>query len=116
MIPYKPLFLHTVPGIEIWLMCKKVRLSVCTLFLLLISCGEVSTSEQSITEVLKAPVQQAVGFDGEVIRLGVLADLTGPGSNLDRARLAGIETFWAEVNKSGGIGKRVLVELLLVDH
>ncbi|MDG1489835.1 MAG: ABC transporter substrate-binding protein [Actinomycetota bacterium] len=97
-------------------MCKKVRLSVCTLFLLLISCGEVSTSEQSITEVLKAPVQQAVGFDGEVIRLGVLADLTGPGSNLDRARLAGIETFWAEVNKSGGIGKRVLVELLLVDH
>ena len=116
MIPYKRLFLHTVPGIEIWLMCKKVRLSVCTLFLLLISCGEVSTSEQSITEVLKAPVQQAVGFDGEVIRLGVLADLTGPGSNLDRARLAGIETFWAEVNKSGGIGKRVLVELLLVDH
>ena len=61
-------------------------------------------------------MQQAVGFDGEVIRLGVLADLTGPGSNLDRARLAGIETFWAEVNKSGGIGKRVLVELLLVDH
>ena len=116
MIPYKRLFLHTVPGIEIWLMCKKVRLSVCTLFLLLISCGEIATSEQSITEVLKPPVQQAVGFDGEVIRLGVLADLTGPGANLDRARLAGIETFWAEVNKTGGIGKRVLVELLSADH
>jgi len=116
LIRYRHPFLNTVPGIEIWLMCKKLRVSVYALFLLLISCGEIATSEQSITEVLKAPVQQAVGFDGEVIRLGVLADLTGSGANLDLARLAGIETFWAEVNKSGGIGKRVLVELLSVDH
>ena len=35
-------------------------------------------------------VERSVGFDGNVVRLGVIADMTGPGGALDRARLTGV--------------------------
>ena len=56
------------------------------------------------------------GFDGEIVRLGVLVDLSGSAASADRERLAGVETFWAAVNTNGGIEGRFAVELVVIDH
>ena len=61
-------------------------------------------------------VERSVGFDGNVVRLGVIADMTGPGGALDRARLTGVETYWSDVNTQGGVGGRYVVELDILDH
>mgnify|MGYP001157304882 FL=1 len=61
-------------------------------------------------------VERSVGFDGNVVRLGVIADITGPGGTLDRARLTGVETYWSDVNTQGGLGGRYVVELDILDH
>ena len=61
-------------------------------------------------------VERSVGFDGDIIRLGAIANLTGSGASLDRARLTGVAAYWSDVNTSGGVGGRYAVELKIVDH
>jgi ABC-type branched-subunit amino acid transport system substrate-binding protein len=61
-------------------------------------------------------VERAPGFDAEVIRLGVLADLSGPSASEHARRIAGIEVLWSDVNAAGGLGGRFPVELIVRDH
>ena len=63
-----------------------------------------------------ASVERSVGFDGDIVRLGVIANLTGAGATLDRARLTGASAYWADVNIAGGLSGRYEVELVIVDH
>ena len=61
-------------------------------------------------------VERSVGFDGDIVRLGVIANLTGRGATLDRARLTGISAYWSDINMGGGLGERYAVELVIIDH
>ncbi|HAF68887.1 MAG TPA: hypothetical protein DCL16_07170 [Acidimicrobiaceae bacterium] len=85
---------------------------------LLIACG-CSDQGENLSDVENQQVlsvERSVGFDGDVIRLGVIANLTGRDASLDRARLTGVSAYWSDVNASGGIGKRYAVELEILDH
>ena len=66
------------------------------------------------TPAIRAP--RAPGFDGSTVMLLVLADLSGPSAEVDRERVAGIETYWAARNALGGFDGRYPVELLVRDH
>ena len=61
-------------------------------------------------------VERSVGFDGDIVRLGVIANLTGSGATLDRARLTGVSAYWSDVNMAGGLRERYAVELVIIDH
>ena len=86
-----------------------------TLFLLL-ACSTEPTQLDDLAAKNVRSVERSVGFDGEVVRLGVIADITGPGASLDRSRIAGVSAYWADVNAQGGIGRRYAVELEIIDH
>lgn len=85
---------------------------------LVLACGCSGQGENfSDSEDQQPPsVERSVGFDGDIIRLGVIANLTGPGASLDRARLTGVAAYWSDVNASGGVGGRYAVELKIIDH
>jgi len=72
----------------------------------------------SIVEVpaLETP-QRTTGFDTStgVIRIGVIADLSGPGAEIARAQVAGAEAYWSTVNSRGGVDGRFPVELVIRD-
>ncbi len=84
--------------------------------LLLLGCAPSTAPDVAVDTTLPLRAARTTGFDGEVLRLGVLVDLSGPAAVLDQHRLAGIETFWAEVNARGGYDGRVAVELVVRDH
>ena len=74
-----------------------------TLFLLL-ACSTEPTQLDDLAAKNVRSVERSVGFDGEVVRLGVIADITGPGASLDRSRIAGVSAYWADVHAQGGLG------------
>lgn len=93
-----------------------MRSTLVAVVLLLAGCAP-STAPDVVVETTVAPrAARTVGFDGAMLRLGVLVDLSSPDAELDRYRMAGIETFWAEVNAQGGYDGRIAVELVVRDH
>lgn len=72
----------------------------------------------SIVEVppLVTP-QRTTGFDPStgVIRIGIIADLSGPGAEIARSQVAGAEAYWSTVNSRGGVDGRFPVELVIRD-
>ncbi|WP_419933364.1 ABC transporter substrate-binding protein [Candidatus Poriferisodalis sp.] len=62
------------------------------------------------------PPAPADGFDVGRFTLGVLADLSGPAADADRAALAGVQAYWAGVNARGGVAGLYPVELSVSDH
>ncbi len=64
------------------------------------------------------PVQprRAPGFDTEIIRLGVIGDLTGADGEAGRDILTGVEAFWSRIDAMGGIDDRFPVELIVRDN
>ena len=88
-----------------------------TLVLLLFGACSAEEDDVSGVNTPQAPsVERSVGFDGDIVRLGVIANLTGLGATLDRARLTGVSAYWSDVNMAGGLGERYAVELVIVDH
>jgi len=87
--------------------------------MLLAACSvEEDLPEPSIIEVppLLTP-QRTTGFDTStgVIRIGVIADLSGPGADIARSQVAGAEAYWSTVNSRGGVDGRFPVELIIRD-
>lgn len=81
------------------------------------ACSESTPPDDVVVETtvpIRAP--RAEGFDGATVRFLVLADLTGPEAELDRARVTGLEAYWAAHNATGGYDGRYPVELLVRDH
>jgi ABC-type branched-subunit amino acid transport system substrate-binding protein len=56
------------------------------------------------------------GFDGKIIKLGVVGPLTGPTAVLGGPVAAGNDLYFKKVNDRGGIAGKYKVELLLEDH
>ena len=95
----------------------KYRLmSLIVVCLLAFSCSDQGENLSDIEDQQPLSVERSVGFDGDIIRLGVIANLTGQGASLDRARLTGVSAYWSDVNALGGIGGRYAVELNVIDH
>ncbi|MBM46313.1 MAG: hypothetical protein CL458_08695 [Acidimicrobiaceae bacterium] len=95
----------------------KYRLvSLIAAFVLGVGCSDQAENLSDVEDQQPLSVERSVGFDGDIIRLGVIANLTGPGASLDRARLTGVSAYWSDVNALGGIGGRYAVELNIVDH
>ena len=67
------------------------------------------TSEVSLVEVTSD-----VGVTADAIHVGILADLSGPRTAIDVPLVDAQKLYWAEVNRAGGVGGR-LVELTVVD-
>jgi len=84
--------------------------------LLIVACSDEGERPSGLNGEQAPSVERSVGFDGNIIRLGVVADLTGPASVLDRARLTGVSAYWSDVNAQGGVGGRYVVELEILDH
>ena len=80
------------------------------------ACADQDENLSDVDNEQVPSVERSVGFDGDVIRLGVVANLTGPGAVLDRARLTGVSAYWSDVNATGGVGGRYAVELEILDH
>ena len=81
--------------------------------------GSTDSAETAPTStVAPRPVQprRAPGFDTEIIRLGVIGDLTGANGRSGREILTGVEAFWSRVDAMGGIGERFPVELIVRDE
>ena len=91
-------------------------LSHAAALLLVVACSGGGERPSGLNGEQVASVERSVGFDGNIIRLGVIADLTGPASALDRARLTGVSAYWSDVNAQGGVGGRYSVELEILDH
>ena len=88
-------------------------------FVVILIFGACSGQGDDLSDVNTAQiasVERSVGFDGDIVRLGVIANLTGAGATLDRARLTGASAYWADVNIAGGLSGRYEVELVIVDH
>ncbi len=100
-------FLDRVGGLRRLLVAALVLLAACT---------EDAPPTVLVETTVPRPVERTTGWDGETIRLAVLADVSGVGAALDRKRIAGVETFWAGVNAAGGVDGRFAVELLILDH
>ena len=94
----------------------RLRQLLVALTLTAVSCSEGAPPEVVVETTVARRVERAEGFDGERVRLAVLADLSGPGAEIDRERLAGIEVFWSAVNAAGGFAGRFPVELVILDH
>lgn len=92
------------------------RRLIVVLFVLLAACTEDAPPTVLVETTVPRPVERTIGWDGETLRLAVLADLSGVGAALDRQRVAGVETFWAGVNAAGGVNGRFAVELVVLDH
>ena len=56
------------------------------------------------------------GFDGKVIKLGLISALTGPGSVIALPSVDGGDVWWARVNARGGIAGKYKVEIVKTDH
>lgn len=82
------------------------------------ACSEDTPDEPG---ALIVPVPRAiapartVGFDTTTFRVGVIADLSGPGAASNRSLLAGVEAYWSSVNALGGVDGRYPVELVVRD-
>ncbi len=55
-----------------------------------------------------------VGVTAESISIGILADLSGPRAIIDVPVVDAYKLYWAEANRAGGVGGRV-VELTVID-
>ena len=73
------------------------RRLIVVLFVFLAACTEDAPPTVLVETTVPRPVERTIGWDGETLRLAVLADLSGVGAALDRQRVAGVETFWADV-------------------
>ena len=80
------------------------------------ACSEQGANVSDVGNEQALSVERSVGFDGDIIRLGVVVNLSGPGSALDRTRLTGVTAYWSDINASGGVGGRYAVELEVLDH
>ncbi len=81
--------------------------------------GSGDTAQTAPTSTVPPrPVQprRAPGFDTEIIRLGVIGDLTGANGDAGREILTGVEAFWSRLDAMGGIGERFPVELIVRDE
>ena len=105
---------------ELDVLNRKLLIVLVTPMLLSISvtagCSVERGDPSELKEERTRSVERSVGFDGNVVRLGIIADMTGPDRALDRARLTGVEIYWSDVNDQGGLGGRYIVELDIVDH
>ncbi|MFT7599455.1 MAG: ABC-type branched-subunit amino acid transport system substrate-binding protein [Acidimicrobiales bacterium] len=55
-----------------------------------------------------------VGVTNDIIRFGILADLSGPSAQADTALVDAQKVYWAAVNAGGGVGGRQ-VEVMVID-
>ena len=81
--------------------------------------GGCSAEGETVSDVNTSQtpsVERSIGFDGDIVRLGVIANLTGSEATLDRARLTGVSAYWSDVNMAGGLRGRYAVELAIIDH
>ena len=83
---------------------------------ILSACSAKGDDISDVSTPQAPSVERSVGFDGDIVRLGVIANLTGRGATLDRARLTGISAYWSDINMGGGLGERYAVELVIIDH
>ncbi len=56
------------------------------------------------------------GFDGKIIKLGLISALTGPGSVIALPSVDGGDVWWQRVNARGGIAGKYKVEIVKTDH
>ncbi len=95
----------------------KYRVALIAIALMFVgACSEQGANVSDVGNEPPLSVERSVGFDGDIIRLGVIANLSGPGSSLDRTRLTGVTAYWSDINASGGVGGRYAVELEILDH
>ena len=101
--------------------CRSVCLGFVVGFALLAAActpDEVASTEPAIVEVprLVTPAS-TIGFESStgVFSIGVIADLSGPGSVIAQGQVAGAEAYWSTVNAGGGVDGRFLVELVVRD-
>jgi ABC-type branched-subunit amino acid transport system substrate-binding protein len=66
-------------------------------------CGD---DDKKSEEGKTSDVKTDFGADGTTIRLGMLADLSGPFSTLVKDIVLAQQVYWDRVNKNGGIGGR----------
>ena len=102
-------------------LCRSSALSVgvvCGLVLGACTPDDVTTPEPVIVEVprLVTPAS-TIGFEPStgVIRIGIIADLSGPGATIAHSQVAGAEAYWSTVNAGGGVDGRFPVELVVRD-
>jgi hypothetical protein len=95
---------------------RGIRRFLVALAVLLVGCTDDATPTVLVETTLPPRAERTLGFDGETVRLAVLADLSGPGASVDRERVAGVETLWAALNANGGFEGKYPVELVVVDH
>lgn len=95
---------------------RGLRRIVAGLAALAVGCTDGATPEVVVETTITVRVERTIGFDGEIVTFALLADLTGPGAEIDRERVSGIETYWAAVNAEGGFDGRFAVELIVLDH
>jgi ABC-type branched-subunit amino acid transport system substrate-binding protein len=71
------------------------------------ACGDDDKkSESGSTKNGASDVKTDYGADGSTIRLGMLADLSGPFSTLVKDIVLAQQVYWDRVNKNGGIAGR----------
>jgi len=100
--------------------CRSGWFCVVACVVLVSACtpDEAATPDPVIVEVprLVTPAS-TIGFESStgVIRIGIVADLSGPGAAIARSQVAGAEAYWSTVNAGGGIDGRFPVELVVRD-
>jgi len=96
---------------------SRLVLVATTLFLAACSSQEALPGPNIVEVPTLATPQRTTGFDTStgVIRIGVIADLSGPGAEIARSQVAGAEAYWSTVNSRGGVDGRFPVELVIRD-
>ena len=91
---------------------RRLLLATLTVALLAAGCSTKSDAQQADTG---GGLATGPGVTGEVIKLGVLTDRTGPFAAAGKAAEQGRTLFWADKNANGGVcGRRV--EFVVKDH
>lgn len=84
--------------------------------MLFVGCSAQGETVSDVNTPQTPSVERSVGFDGDIVRLGIIANLTGSDATLDRVRLTGVSAYWSDVNMAGGLSGRYAVELVIIDH
>jgi ABC-type branched-subunit amino acid transport system substrate-binding protein len=91
---------------------RSVLLAALAVALLAAGCSTKSDAQPADTG---GPLATGPGVTGEVIKLGVLTDRTGPFAAAGKAAEQGRTLFWADKNANGGVCGRK-VEFVVKDH
>lgn len=79
------------------------------------SADDSDTTEDTGDDGGGGELEEAPGFDGETIRVGIISDLSGPAAVIGEPLTNGNRVFFEALNADGGVAGEYPVELVEVD-